>query len=162
MPRRKDGTTRRKAARYELQAAVRLGLRRTDTPGAQPARSIGYRSAYLAFNMAEKRAALVLRRFLALGFSKRRWRRTCSRVCSRSSFFLSRRRAFSTGSPFFSLISVINEFVRLNQTLSLSTLHESDQPREHLERPCFLLWRLPPGQWGTARFCCLRKSLRCR
>ena len=29
-------------------------------------------SAYLAFNIAEKRAAFVFRRFLALGFSNRR------------------------------------------------------------------------------------------
>src|SRR5438067_1805551 len=61
------------------------------------AMSINYSSAYLAFNMAEKRAALVLRRFLALGFSKRLCRRTCCSVCSRSSLFLSRRSAFSTG-----------------------------------------------------------------
>src|SRR5207244_5402076 len=52
-------------------------------------------------------AAFVFRRFLALGFSKRRCRRTCSIVCSRSSFFLNRRSAFSTGSPFFNLTSVI-------------------------------------------------------
>ena len=70
--------------------------------------------------MAEKRAAFSFRRFFALGFSKRRCRRTCSRVCSRSSFFLSRRRALSTGSPFFSLISVINRLFRLSQTLILS------------------------------------------
>ena len=139
-PRPKDGVSRQEEARAKLQAAGGLGLRRIDRPFAQPARSICYRSAYLCFSMAEKRAALVFRRFLALGFSKRRWRRTCRRVCSRSSFFLSRRRAFSTGSPFLSLISVINEFFRLNQTLSLSTLHESHQPRQHLERPCFLLW----------------------
>src|SRR6266576_449652 len=82
-------------------------LNRIVGPGARPARTACYSSAYRAFNIAEKRAALVFRRFLALGFSKRRCRRTCCRVCSRSSFFLSRRRAFSTGSPFFSLISLI-------------------------------------------------------
>src|SRR6266566_2990968 len=82
-------------------------LNRIVGPGARPARAVCYSSAYLAFNIAEKRAALVFRRFLALGFSKRRCRRTCCRVCSRSSFFLKRRSAFSTGSPFFSLISVI-------------------------------------------------------
>lgn len=64
-------------------------------------------SAYLAFNIAANRAAFSLRRFLALGFSKRRRIRNCCKVCSRSSFFLSRRMAFSTDSPFFSLISVI-------------------------------------------------------
>src|SRR5213594_1021527 len=73
-------------------------------------------SAYLAFNMAEKRAAFILRRFLALGFSNRRCRRTCNRVCSRSSFFLRRRRAFSTISPLFSLISVINRLFHPSQT----------------------------------------------
>src|SRR6266566_6795426 len=82
-------------------------LNRIVGPGARPARAVCYSSAYLAFSIAEKRAALVLRRFLALGFSKRRCRRTCTRVCSRSSFFLSRRRAFSTGSPFFNLTSLI-------------------------------------------------------
>src|SRR5690348_12890897 len=57
--------------------------------------------------MAEKRAAFCLRRFRALGFSNRRRRRIWSMVCSRSSFFLSRRMALSTGSPFRSLISDI-------------------------------------------------------
>src|SRR5690348_989062 len=59
--------------------------------------------------MAEKRAAFSLRRFLALGFSKRRRSRNCCRVCSRSSFFLSRRMARSTGSPFFSFTSDISQ-----------------------------------------------------
>src|SRR5207247_2690214 len=75
--------------------------------GGQAGHRIAYRSEYLSFSIAEKRAAFSFLRFFALGFSKRRCRRTCNRVCSRSSFFLSRRRAFSTGSPFLSLISVI-------------------------------------------------------
>src|SRR5579859_6451393 len=56
--------------------------------------------------MAEKRAAFILRRRRSLGFSKCRWLRTVLSVPSRSIFFFNRRRAFSTGSPFFSLISV--------------------------------------------------------
>src|SRR5437667_12674069 len=56
--------------------------------------------------MAEKRAAFSLRRRRSLGFSKCRWLRTTFRVPSRSIFFLSRRRALSTDSPFFSFISV--------------------------------------------------------
>ena len=56
--------------------------------------------------MAENRAAFILRRRRSLGFSKCRWLRTTLSVPSRSIFFFNRRRAFSTGSPFFSLISV--------------------------------------------------------
>jgi hypothetical protein len=56
--------------------------------------------------MAEKRAAFSFRRRFSLGFSKCRWLRTVRKVPSRSSFFLSRRKAFSTDSPFLSLISV--------------------------------------------------------
>src|SRR2546430_421242 len=56
--------------------------------------------------MAEKRAAFSLRRRRSLGFSKCRWLRTTFKVPSRSIFFLRRRRALSTDSPFFSLISV--------------------------------------------------------
>src|SRR5437868_7149230 len=56
--------------------------------------------------MAENRAAFSLRRRRSLGFSKCRWARTTFKVPSRSIFFFNRRRAFSTGSPFFSLISV--------------------------------------------------------
>ena len=56
--------------------------------------------------MAENRAAFSLRRRRSLGFSKCRWLRTIFSVPSRSIFFFNRRRAFSTGSPFFSLISV--------------------------------------------------------
>src|SRR5271165_3577089 len=56
--------------------------------------------------MAENRAAFILRRLRSLGFSKCRWLRTTFNVPSRSIFFFNRRRAFSTGSPFFSLISV--------------------------------------------------------
>src|SRR5882724_10519945 len=56
--------------------------------------------------MAENRAAFSLRRRRSLGFSKCRWLRTTLRVPSRSIFFFNRRRAFSTGSPFLSLISV--------------------------------------------------------
>src|SRR6266571_986602 len=66
-----------------------------------------HQSAYLSLSMAEKRAAFIFRRFLALGFSKRRCSRNCCSVCSRSSFFLSRRMARSTGSPFLSLTSDI-------------------------------------------------------
>src|SRR5207245_4706471 len=94
-----------------------VGAPRGSRAGSEPIRTGGplqrrpgpsvYSSAYLAFNIAEKRAALVFRRFLALGFSKRRWSRTWSMVCSRSNFFFSRRSALSTGSPFLSLISVI-------------------------------------------------------
>ncbi len=65
-----------------------------------------YRSAYRALNMAEKRAAFILRRLRSLGFSKCRWLRTSLSVPSRSIFFFNRRSALSTDSPFFSLISV--------------------------------------------------------
>src|SRR5215471_5555182 len=56
--------------------------------------------------MAENRAAFSLRRRRSLGFSKCRWLRTIFSVPSRSIFFFNRRSAFSTDSPFFSLISV--------------------------------------------------------
>jgi len=56
--------------------------------------------------MAEKRAAFIFRRRRSLGFSKCRWLRTSFKVPSRSIFFFNRRNALSTGSPFFSLISV--------------------------------------------------------
>src|ERR1043165_8479345 len=56
--------------------------------------------------MAEKRAAFSLRRRRSLGFSKCRWLRTTFKVPSRSIFFFRRRRALSTDSPFFNLISV--------------------------------------------------------
>ena len=56
--------------------------------------------------MAENRAAFSFRRRFSLGFSKCRWLRTTRRVPSRSIFFFNRRKAFSTGSPFFNLISV--------------------------------------------------------
>src|ERR1041384_1697927 len=56
--------------------------------------------------MAENRAAFSLRRRRSLGFSKCRWLRTTFKVPSRSIFFFNRRRALSTDSPFFSLISV--------------------------------------------------------
>src|SRR6267154_4504112 len=56
--------------------------------------------------MAEKRAAFILRRLRSLGFSKCRWLRTSFKVPSRSIFFFNRRRALSTASPFFNLISV--------------------------------------------------------
>ena len=58
--------------------------------------------------MAEKRAAFIFLRLRSLGFSKCRWLRTSFKVPSRSIFFFSRRNALSTGSPFFSLISVKN------------------------------------------------------
>lgn len=73
--------------------------------GALPARA-GQRSAYRAVSIAENRAAFSLRRRRSLGFSKCRWLRTVLSVPSRSIFFFNRRRAFSTDSPFFSLISV--------------------------------------------------------
>src|SRR5215471_10316565 len=57
--------------------------------------------------MAEKRATFSLRRRTALGFSYCRRLRIFLSVPSRSTFFFSRRKARSTGSPFFSLISVI-------------------------------------------------------
>src|SRR5258706_7564017 len=56
--------------------------------------------------MAENRAGFSLRRPRSLGFSKCRWVQTTLSVPSRSIFFLSRRRALSTDSPFFNLISV--------------------------------------------------------
>src|SRR3954468_12983857 len=56
--------------------------------------------------MAENRAAFSLRRRRSLGFSKCLWLRTTLSVPSRSILFFNRRSAFSTGSPFFSLISV--------------------------------------------------------
>jgi hypothetical protein len=56
--------------------------------------------------MAENRAAFSLRRRRSLGFSKCRWVRTIFSVPSRSIFFFNRRKALSTGSPFFNLISV--------------------------------------------------------
>ena len=65
-----------------------------------------YMSAYRALSMAEKRAIFILRRRFSLGFSKCRWLRTSFSVPSRSIFFFNRRSAFSTDSPFFSLISV--------------------------------------------------------
>src|ERR1051325_3191908 len=55
--------------------------------------------------MAENLDAFILRRRRSLGFSKVRLARTVLSVPSRSTFFLRRRRAFSTGSPFFRLIS---------------------------------------------------------
>jgi len=63
-----------------------------------------------AFNIAANRAAFCLRRRLALGFSNRFRSRNFFNVCSRSSFFFNRRIARSTGSPFFSLISIIIQF----------------------------------------------------
>jgi hypothetical protein len=56
--------------------------------------------------MAENLAIFIFRRRLSLGFSKCRWLRTSFRVPSRSMRFFNRRKAFSTGSPFFNLISV--------------------------------------------------------
>ena len=65
-------------------------------------------SAYRALSIAAKRAAFIFLRLRALGFSNRRRIRNCCRVCSRSSFFLRRRMAFSMGSPRLSFISVIS------------------------------------------------------
>jgi hypothetical protein len=56
--------------------------------------------------MAENLAIFIFRRRLSLGFSKCRWLRTSFRVPSRSMRFFNRRKARSTGSPFFNLISV--------------------------------------------------------
>jgi hypothetical protein len=56
--------------------------------------------------MAQNRAILTLRRRFSLGFSKCRWLRASFSVPSRSRRFFNRRNARSTGSPFFSLISV--------------------------------------------------------
>src|SRR5262245_62496722 len=63
-------------------------------------------SAYRALSMAEKRAIFSLRRLRSLGFSKWRRARALFSVPSRSTFFFNRRSARSTGSLFFSLISV--------------------------------------------------------
>ena len=65
-----------------------------------------YSSAWRAASMAENRATFSLRRRRSLGFSNCRRPRTTLSVPSRSTFFFSRRNARSTGSPFFSLISV--------------------------------------------------------
>jgi len=67
---------------------------------------IHYKSAWRALNMAENRAAFCLRRRRSLGFSKCRCWRTSTSVPSRPIFFFNRRKAFSTDSPFFNLISV--------------------------------------------------------
>src|SRR5262245_57039849 len=56
--------------------------------------------------MAENRATFSLRRLRSLGFSKWRRARAVFNVPSRSTFFFNRRSARSTGSLFFSLISV--------------------------------------------------------
>jgi hypothetical protein len=56
--------------------------------------------------MAENRAAFILRRRRSLGFSKCRRVRTCFNVPSRSILFFNRRKALSTGSLFFNLISL--------------------------------------------------------
>src|SRR5438093_9019778 len=74
--------------------------------------------------MAEKRATFILRRLRSLGFSKVRLARTVLSVPSRSTFFLRRRRAFSTGSPFFSLISV-----KLSHFLSSDPESNADKAR---------------------------------
>src|ERR1043166_1581566 len=72
--------------------------------------------------MAENRAAFSLRRRRSLGFSKCRWLRTTLSVPSRSIFFFNRRSAFSTDSPFFSLISVkLSHF--LSETAGTGGLH---------------------------------------
>ena len=76
--------------------------------------------------MAENRAAFSLRRRRSLGFSKCRWLRTTFNVPSRSIFFFNRRSAFSTGSPFLSLISV--------KTLSLPLQRPRDTPDLHGRR----------------------------
>src|SRR5208283_1260792 len=77
--------------------------------------------------MAEKRAAFILRRFRSLGFSKCRWLRTSFNVPSRSIFFFNRRRALSTGSPFFNLISVKNSHFLSRFTVNL---HEAPSLRQ--------------------------------
>lgn len=90
-----------------------MDIGRREFPSALPPFPGTQRSAYRARNMAEKRAAFILRRRRALGFSKCRWLRTSFKVPSRSIFFLRRRRALSTGSPFFNLISVNNPLFSL-------------------------------------------------
>jgi len=87
---------------YSINLSGMAGHRLTD--GVRT--FIHHKSAYRALNIAENRAAFSLRRRRSLGFSKCRWLRTILSVPSRSIFFFNRRKAFSTDSPFFSLISV--------------------------------------------------------
>src|SRR5215471_11664601 len=82
--------------------------------------------------IAENRAAFSLRRRLSLGFSKCRWLRTTFKVPSRSIFFFNRRRAFSTDSPFFNLISVKTLSLPLQRLLDSAGRHDR---RSSLVRP---------------------------
>src|SRR6516162_6080164 len=82
--------------------------------------------------MAENRAAFSLRRRFSLGFSKCRWLRTTFKVPSRSIFFFNRRRAFSTDSPFFNLISVKTRSLPLQRLLDSASRHDR---RSCLVRP---------------------------
>src|SRR5580700_10948896 len=87
--------------------------------------------------MAEKRAAFILRRRRSLGFSKCRWLRTVLSVPSRSIFFFNRRRAFSTGSPFFSLISV-NPIHFLSADFGAAGLHDQRTLFSQAEESIFM------------------------
>src|SRR5215831_10438680 len=82
--------------------------------------------------MAENLATFSLRRRRSLGFSKCRWLRTTFKVPSRSIFFFNRRRAFSTGSPFFNLISVKTRSLPLQRLLDPTGPHGR---RSSLVRP---------------------------
>ena len=103
--------------------------------------------------MAENRAIFILRRRFSLGFSKCRWLRTVHKVPSRSSFFFSRRSAFSTESPFFNLIAVKSLSLPLQGPRDASDLHG---PRSRSVRPQRVFCRLElstrksePGSGGT-------------
>ncbi len=107
--------------------------------------------------MAEKRAAFSLRRRRSLGFSKCRWLRTIFNVPSRSILFFNRRRAFSTDSPFFSLISV-----KLSHFLSDRFSNRGHHDREFLLNQGWkgYFWKdkCQPAKWrrcplGTSGHC---------
>ena len=104
--------------------------------------------------MAENRAAFSLRRRFSLGFSKCRWLRTTFSVPSRSIFFLSRRSAFSTDSPFLSLISV-----NPSHFLSIDSGEPAVLPARHFHRLAQSICLIPglsTGKTGAAK---LRKGL---
>src|SRR6266581_1129125 len=95
--------------------------------------------------MAENRAAFSLRRRRSLGFSKCRWFRTTFNVPSRSIFFLSRRRTFSTDSPFLSLISV-NTFHFLSKDLGIPPAFIAGAPLQSGARAYFLAPSCQPSK----------------
>src|SRR5258708_35914934 len=97
--------------------------------------------------MALKRAAFCFLRLRALGFSNRRCSRTCCKVCARSSFFLSRRKALSTGSPFRSLISDIPEQELVSQQI-LARLFAFGRPVAQAMAADFSLCRLASAGHG--------------